>query len=106
MARGRVYVAGGTVGDRPTDAVDRYDPQLDEWSPAPPLPVPLAGASAAGLGDLLYVAGGGAGDSASDAVLVFDPEEKRWDPVAPMRTPGPGSGCSRRKPTCTPSAGW
>jgi N-acetylneuraminic acid mutarotase len=92
VAGGQVYAAGGIVGENPTDAVDRYDPLLDEWSPVPPLPVPLTAASAAGLDGKLYVAGGSVGNSdtdeyATDAVLVFDPEEKRWGPVAPMRTP-------------------
>jgi N-acetylneuraminic acid mutarotase len=87
---GKIYAAGGIVGESSTDAVDRYDPLLDEWSPVPSLPVPLSAASAAGLGGKLYVAGGSVGhsdDHATDAVLVFDPEEKHWGPVAAMLTP-------------------
>ncbi|NBH04418.1 kelch repeat-containing protein, partial [Amycolatopsis sp. SID8362] len=42
VAGGIVYAAGGIgPGGAALDAVDRYDPERDEWRPAPALPVPL-----------------------------------------------------------------
>ncbi len=56
-----VWVLGGFVGDHPgviTDAVWRYEVDLDLWSPGPPLPEPVAAGAAALLGSTVHYFGG------------------------------------------------
>ncbi|WIX86457.1 kelch repeat-containing protein [Amycolatopsis sp. DG1A-15b] len=89
---GMIYAVGGIVeGDNATDVVERYDPDADQWTTAPPLPTTRAATSAAGLDGLLYVAGGLIDDDsdehATDTVLAFDPREEQWSPVSPMLNP-------------------
>ncbi|CAE8655015.1 unnamed protein product [Polarella glacialis] len=57
-AGGFVYVIGGHSGERPTAAVERYDPEADLWTEMPPLLAPRFGAAAAAFGGEIYVAGG------------------------------------------------
>jgi non-specific serine/threonine protein kinase len=55
---GVVWVAGGLTGSDATAKVDGYDPAIDNWKPAPDLPVRLHHASAVAWRNQLVVIGG------------------------------------------------
>jgi hypothetical protein len=57
---GELYVTGGSTGPvRTLASVERYDPRLDTWSAAPPLPHPRQAHCCCAVGDAMYVMGGG-----------------------------------------------
>jgi non-specific serine/threonine protein kinase len=55
---GVVWVAGGLTGPDATAKVEGYDPAIDNWKPAPDLPVKLHHASAVSWRNQLVVIGG------------------------------------------------
>ena len=59
LSDGRVLVVGGSIpGKQPSGDVLVYDPQLDQWSTLPSLPVPLKGVVAARIGSKIIVTTG------------------------------------------------
>ncbi len=98
--RGRIYVAGGIVGDTTTRLGARLDPATNTWSPIAPMPRPRNHAASATDGERLYVFGGrgpGSGNDNSVAngfadVQIYDPPTDRWTvsgegPGAPLPLP-------------------
>jgi hypothetical protein len=87
---GEVYAIGGENLDDVTLAtMERYDPGLDTWSAALPLPRPRYAHCACAVGDALYVLGGieEGGEGAENtvrSVLKFDSRTQIWSEVAPM----------------------
>ena len=91
---GRLYVIGGLVqgaDDAPeiVDSVEFYDPSLDAWSTAAPLPAPLYDVVAAAAGDHLYAIGGfqSLDLSAVDTLYAYDPGTDTWASRATLPMP-------------------
>lgn len=93
--RGDIYVSGGytdTLNSPPsTAAVQRYDPELDQWTRVADLPQAVGRHAMAVLRDTLLVIGGNIseerrsegppvqfGYKASSEVYAYDPEANRW----------------------------
>ena len=88
---GRIYVFGGGLIDGEPDAeVDAYDPDLDQWSAAPPLPTPrdrITGAiDASGT---IYAIGG---EESSSVIETFVPGQAQWQTGPSLPTPRGYSG--------------
>jgi N-acetylneuraminic acid mutarotase len=84
---GLVYVIGGFRGDASiADTVEVYDPELDAWGHAAPLPTPVHHAAVVSVGGLLYVVGGWSDFFATPlaAVYAYDPVVDSWSPRSPL----------------------
>lgn len=75
-----LYVAGGTLpaasGEESpplNGRLWRYDPGVDQWADAGPLPAPVAGAALAAGEDALYLVGGWDGQAMRDEVWRYKP---------------------------------
>jgi N-acetylneuraminic acid mutarotase len=58
---GELYASGGLdayTGTYPLASVERYNPSLDSWSAASPMPRARFGHCVASVGDIKYVIGG------------------------------------------------
>jgi hypothetical protein len=90
LSDGALFATGGYSSDDVVLAsVERYDPDLDTWSVAPPLPRPRYAHCACAVGDALYVLGGIEIDEEGEehtvnSVLKFDSRTQTWSEVAPM----------------------
>lgn len=75
-----LHVFGGYNTDRfgsmPTHEI--YDPAKKKWYSAPPIPMPICGMMAAGIGDNVYVIGGEQGWAVSKYVFGYNVVKKRW----------------------------
>jgi N-acetylneuraminic acid mutarotase len=81
---GGFSIPGGALAD-----VERYDPDLDTWSAAPPLPRPRYAHCACVIGDAMYVLGGvekdeERGEHTVSSVLKPDSSTQTWSEVALM----------------------
>lgn len=92
---GKLYVAGGNTLSYSSYSIDLlttvsvFDPTDGSWSQVAPLPLALAGATAATAGGKLYLFGGLDKDSLeSDRTWEYDPATNRWRARASM----PGGG--------------
>jgi hypothetical protein len=87
---GGLYATGGvSSNDVYFASVERYNPDLDTWSAAPPLPRPRSLHCACAVGDAVYVLGGvekdeGGNEHAVNSVLKFDSRTQTWSEVPPM----------------------
>ncbi len=89
---GKVYVIGGFGSTaEPVDVVEVYDPALDEWRTAAPLPIAVHHAVAAVVDGRLFVIGGFTGGrvrwSALGTVFEYEPARNTWRGRAQMPTP-------------------
>ena len=82
---GRIYVAGGMVGEtgRPLATFSRYDPRSDSWATLERLPEPTRAAAAATLDGTIYVVGGTTEDGNTGALYAWD--GRGWTAHAAMR---------------------
>jgi N-acetylneuraminic acid mutarotase len=79
---GKIYVAGGVVGDSTTAQGAVLDPSTMRWTPIAPMPRPRNHAASATDGKRLFVFGGRNGgnvlaDGFND-VQIYDPATNRW----------------------------
>ena len=65
-------------------AVERYDPQSDEWNEVTSLKSPRGGVGVVALGRYLYAAGGNDGSASLQTVEKYDPHVNKWSESAPM----------------------
>jgi N-acetylneuraminic acid mutarotase len=88
-AAGRIYAAGGMVGDsgRRLATVQRYDPARDSWTSLSPLPEPVRAAAGATLGGKIYVVGGDDADGDGTDVYAYDIAAGTWSARAPLPAP-------------------
>ena len=92
---GKVYVAGGLIGqwgdDVVTAAFEMYDPATDNWTVLPPLPTPRWGLVLAALSDRLVAAGGSIQPFACCGVTnlteIYVPSLGQWVTGTPMPEP-------------------
>jgi len=83
---GRMYVAGGIVGDTTTRQAARFDPATETWTAIAPMPRARNHAAAATDGRRLFVFGGrGPGSGAANVVAngfadvqIYDPATDSW----------------------------
>jgi N-acetylneuraminic acid mutarotase len=82
----RLYVVGGftAVTNVPTDEVQVYDLQTQQWSIASPLPNPRGGHVAVVLDDKIHVLGGGNSASTIADHSQYDPKTDTWKELAPL----------------------
>ncbi len=72
---GGMELGGGGNGHgsrKLSDRCDLLDPEGGRWFRLPPIPSPLAGASAVVVQDKMYLLGGRSPAGASDKVFIFD----------------------------------
>jgi N-acetylneuraminic acid mutarotase len=84
---GKIYVIGGfNLNVTVVGTVEVYDPAMDAWTAAAPLPEPLHHANAASVDGKIYVVGflSGLGFSARGGAYVYDPGANTWSPRAAM----------------------
>jgi N-acetylneuraminic acid mutarotase len=85
---GKLYVAGGDDGtlgiNSATNWVDVFDPAINSWSAARPLPEARRFGAAAVLGKQLYVIGGDHGPERLASVEAYDPATNTWAGKAPL----------------------
>ncbi|MDP1850689.1 MAG: protein kinase [Solirubrobacteraceae bacterium] len=91
---GRIWVVGGLVGTKKaaaTNRVESYDPTINSWSSATPLPRPLHHATAVAYRGELVVIGGwepkGSNLTAVASREVLALRDGRWVRYAPLRHP-------------------
>ena len=58
--------------------VEEYDPDLDAWTPRPPLPAVNCEASAVTLNGIVYVIGGDDNYHANSSTMAYDPNTETW----------------------------
>lgn len=85
----RLYVIGGftAVSNMPTDEVQFYDLQTQQWGLASPLPNPRGGHVAVVLNDKIHVFGGGNSVSTIADHSEYDPATDTWTELAPLPRP-------------------
>lgn len=93
---GRLYVTGGSDGERPVSRAAAYDPTRNEWTSLPDMPRTLWQHCSAAAGGKVYVAGGREGrDSGPTAgVWAFDPASGGWSSAAPLPAASAGPACA------------
>ncbi|MDQ2808465.1 MAG: hypothetical protein M3Z04_16385, partial [Chloroflexota bacterium] len=87
------YAVGGLASTGYLNDTRRYDPPTNTWTDLPPLPLPVAGASAVYAPNTgkLYVFGGESdGVTTSTATQIYNPANAQWSSGAPL--PAPRSG--------------
>ncbi len=82
---GHVYAIGGESADGVTGAVERYDPEADDWTPLADKPTAVADVVAALIGGEIYVPGGRTPSGNPTAIVeVYNPESGTWDGKSPL----------------------
>jgi DNA-binding CsgD family transcriptional regulator len=81
----QLYALGGESAAGVTGAVERFDPEGENWTPLAPKPLPVADITAAVVGGLIYVPGGRTATGEVSAVLeVYDPRRDSWEQRSPL----------------------
>ncbi|HYK87125.1 MAG TPA: hypothetical protein VE398_00025, partial [Acidobacteriota bacterium] len=79
-ANGRLYYIGGLDPSGPTNALQVYDPAINQWGTGAPMPTAVTFAQTAAVGSRIYVVGGWseADGTSTNIVQVFDAAINRW----------------------------
>ncbi len=84
----RIYVIGGLTSDGPSDRLDVYDIESEQWTNGAPRPVALANVQATPLGDGLLVPGGCDAEGQPVATVHrYAADEDTWTDVALLPEP-------------------
>jgi len=86
---GKIYVFGGLTGRLPTPRItvnvtEVYDPQIDMWAEAAPMPRGVWEHSALVVEDKIYVIGGASAQNAERILQVYDPRTDTWTDATPF----------------------
>jgi DNA-binding CsgD family transcriptional regulator/N-acetylneuraminic acid mutarotase len=77
---GNIYAIAGETEQNVTGLVERYDPNLDEWTSLKSKPNPVTDISAAVIGGKIYVPGGRtAQGEVTDILEVYSPVDDMWE---------------------------
>jgi N-acetylneuraminic acid mutarotase len=80
--KGKVYAAGGIVGQNTVDMAAAYDPAANTWTPIASMPVGRNHTAAGTDGQKLYIFGGRTGRNATtigfNDVQIYDPVSNAW----------------------------
>lgn len=84
----KLYLIGGTLGDAPSDIVERYDPSKDQLVALNGKPTATSQVQAVAIGGKLYIPGGeGQGGKVLDVCEAYDPRTKQWEALPPLPAP-------------------
>ncbi len=83
---GRVYVAGGMVGEtgRHLATFERFDPRSNSWTTLPQIPEAVRAGAGAAVRGTVYVIGGSTPSGVGRQVYAYDVERGGWRPAAPL----------------------
>jgi kelch-like protein 12 len=81
-----IYVCGGFDGLMRHMSMERYDPQIDQWSMVGNMSVGREGAGLVVANDMIYCIGGYDGVNLLNSVERFDPSTAQFTAVASMAT--------------------
>uniref|UniRef100_UPI003590228B kelch-like protein 24 n=1 Tax=Myxine glutinosa TaxID=7769 RepID=UPI003590228B len=85
VLHGKVYAVGGYDGSQRLNSVEIYDPEMNIWCTADPLPLAVSSSALVACRGRLFVVGGETDDkTCSDQVQCFDPDKCTWTLRAPM----------------------
>jgi hypothetical protein len=100
---GKVYAAGGIVGNVTVNTAAVYDPAANTWTPIASMPIGRNHAAAGTDGQKFYIFGGRTGPNATtvgfDDVQIYDPASNTWQwsgqagsniPLLPQKRGGMG----------------
>jgi predicted Ser/Thr protein kinase len=89
-----LYAVGGRdlKASANSDALERYDPETDEWTPLARMPTPLGGLGAARIGGTIAAVGGEDESEVFRTLLLYDIGSDRWTRGEPMPKPRHGMG--------------
>ncbi|KAJ8386390.1 hypothetical protein AAFF_G00170950 [Aldrovandia affinis] len=87
-----IYVAGGFDGSRRHTSMERYDPNIDQWSMLGDMQTAREGAGLVVASGLIYCLGGYDGLNILSSVERYDPHTGHWTNVTPMATKRSGAG--------------
>ena len=86
-----IYVCGGFDGTVRHTSMERYDPQIDQWSMLGNMNIGREGAGLVVANDMIYCIGGYDGVNLLNSVERYDPNTGQWTSVASMTTRRSGS---------------
>lgn len=81
---GNLYAVGGYDSSSHLATVEKYEPQVNSWTPVASMLSRRSSAGVAVLEGALYVAGGNDGTSCLNSVERYSPKAGAWESVAPM----------------------
>uniref|UniRef100_A0A8C6YY89 Kelch like family member 17 n=1 Tax=Nothoprocta perdicaria TaxID=30464 RepID=A0A8C6YY89_NOTPE len=84
FADGNLYAVGGYDSSSHLATVEKYEPQINTWTPIANMLSRRSSAGVAVLEGMLYVAGGNDGTSCLNSVERYNPKSNTWESVAPM----------------------
>ncbi|NWQ78118.1 KLH17 protein, partial [Columbina picui] len=84
FAEGNLYAVGGYDSSSHLATVEKYEPQVNTWTPIANMLSRRSSAGVAVLEGMLYVAGGNDGTSCLNSVERYNPKTNTWESVAPM----------------------
>lgn len=77
---GELFAIGGETAQEITGLVERYDPNLDEWTMLKVKPIPVTDVSAAVIGGKIYIPGGRTqSGEITDILEIYSPLEELWE---------------------------
>jgi DNA-binding CsgD family transcriptional regulator/N-acetylneuraminic acid mutarotase len=84
---GEIFAIAGETEQNITGLVERYDPNLDQWTRMESKPFPVTDVSAAVIGGKIYVPGGRtASGEVTDVLEIYSPIEDEWEKGAEIPT--------------------
>ncbi|NWR07879.1 KLH12 protein, partial [Paradoxornis webbianus] len=87
-----IYVSGGFDGSRRHTSMERYDPNIDQWSMLGDMQTAREGAGLVVANGVIYCLGGYDGLNILNSVERYDPHTGHWTNVTPMATKRSGAG--------------
>jgi DNA-binding CsgD family transcriptional regulator/N-acetylneuraminic acid mutarotase len=91
----QIYAIGGITAQGVSDAVERYDPGTNTWTPLSPKPIPVTDARAAIISGLIYIPGGRSNTDSqypTNVLEIYDLRLDQWHNGTPLPTPLSGYG--------------
>ncbi|KFV67322.1 Kelch-like 12, partial [Dryobates pubescens] len=89
-----IYVSGGFDGSRRHTSMERYDPNIDQWSMLGDMQTAREGAGLVVANGVIYCLGGYDGLNILNSVERYDPHTGHWTNVTPMATKRSAAGRS------------
>ncbi|XP_059162191.1 kelch-like protein 28 [Physella acuta] len=84
----KIYSFGGlTLNQHPTEIVETYDIEKNQWNYVGMMPTTLVDLSSVVYRGEIYLLGGRTGVGAHNIVMKFDPRKNEWTSLAGMPTP-------------------
>lgn len=82
---GEIFAIGGESTEGITNSVEKYDPNLDQWTNQSTKPIPVTDISAVAIGGKIYVPGGRtATGQVTNALDIYAPIDDTWEQGADL----------------------